>query len=58
MAETMESWFANRPGFWGTTDQICRCARCGSRGTRDMRVGMVPAYHVICDPCYEELPDD
>lgn len=57
-----EPWFCDRGGFWGTVNQICRCAKCGEtdRKHRDEPRhygGIFTAQlHVLCDGCYESLP--
>ena len=53
------------PGFLGSVRQLVDCARCGNglpfrrkdepRRFRDI---FKPTMHILCDPCWEELPHD
>jgi len=61
--ETTADWFCWRAKFWGTIDQMTRCARCGkheikrhdeSRYYRDI---FKPTFHTLCGQCYEGLPE-
>lgn len=63
--ESTENWAIRMPGFLGTVRQLIACARCGenlpfkrSDEPRHFRDIFKPTFHVICDICYDELPDD
>ncbi len=63
--ENTESWAIGHPGFLGSMKQFTHCARCGQlpphkRLDEPRRFGAaanVP-LHLICDDCYDALPDD
>lgn len=60
--ESADDWFCQRGNFWGTSSQITLCARCGGHEVhphdrpRHYRDYFKPTFHMICDPCYEDLP--
>lgn len=63
--ESAASWaIVCEPGFLGSSKQLINCARCGEvppfkrqdepRHYRD--IGK-PTVHLVCDECYDALPD-
>ena len=56
------SWFCERGNFWGTTAQLCLCAKCGkseAKGYNEPRhySGIfTPSLHMVCDECFDSLP--
>lgn len=60
--ESTALWACQAPGFFGSMRQLFNCARCGQGITggphtpRRYRDTLKPTMHVICDPCYDELP--
>lgn len=62
--ESTENWAFRNPGFMGTLKQITHCARCGKylpiSGKAQRRhyldIGK-KTFHVLCDGCYEALPE-
>jgi hypothetical protein len=62
-AVTTENWHANQGGFWGTSNQLIRCARCGVGGggynePRKFCDVCKPSMHWICNECFDQLPDE
>jgi hypothetical protein len=60
--ESVERWAINDPGFIGTIRQLTDCARCGCNlpaqpHCQSRRVGHRPVTHILCDDCYEQLPE-
>jgi hypothetical protein len=61
--ESTERWAFREPGFFGSIKQIMLCARCGEtvkggpNEPRHFRDVMKPTMHVLCEPCYQELPE-
>lgn len=63
--ESTAKWAIRSPGFLGSTKQLLNCARCGEmlptkrhNEPRHFRDIGKPSLHVLCDACYEQLPDD
>lgn len=62
--ESTEKWAIRRPGFIGSIQQLTHCGRCGEplppksvhEPSRFMDV-FKPTQHILCDDCYEALPD-
>jgi hypothetical protein len=62
--ESTERWAIREEGFLGSIKQLIHCARCGEmlpskrhdepRHFRDM---FKPTLHILCDQCFEELPE-
>ena len=63
MPETTENWLANQGGFWGTPNQLLRCARCGDAAIRGRHEPVKvcdlfkPSMHFLCDDCFDQLPE-
>jgi len=62
--ESTAKWAIREPGFLGSIKQLINCARCGGyleiKGRHEkchFRDIFQPTHHVICDKCYDELPD-
>lgn len=59
--ESTELWAIRNPGFLGSTKQLTNCARCGElnlkRHDEPRHFCLTPTLHVICDDCYDTLPD-
>ena len=62
--ESTALWAINQPGFMGSIKQLTHCARCGElpppkRHDEPQKYSHTgrPTMHMICDRCYEELPD-
>lgn len=62
--ESTEKWAIREPGFLGTVKQLTHCARCGEplppKGVhrpRHFRDIFQATHHIICDDCYDALPD-
>jgi hypothetical protein len=59
-----DDWFCDRGNFWGTTNQLLLCARCGQNEfkrhdePRHYQQVLTPFIHTICDECWDELPED
>ena len=59
-----DPWFCERGDFWGTAKQLCLCAKCGKNEIkrhdepRHFRGIFTARLHMICDECFESLPDD
>lgn len=64
MPDASGAWFCERGDFWGTIQQLCLCARCGKNERkrhdepRHFRGIFTPTLHIICDECYDSLPDE
>lgn len=63
--ESTSKWAFHAPGFRGTIKQLLCCARCGEylpfkrhNEPRHFRDALKPTFHVLCDDCYDALPDD
>jgi len=60
--ESTALWAFREPGFFGSVRQLVNCARCGGhlKGSpntpRHYRDVLKPTMQVLCEPCYEELP--
>ena len=61
--ESTEKWAMRQPGFFGTEKQLTCCARCGGNlpfgKDKKRRVFdlLKPSMHMICDDCFDALPD-
>lgn len=61
--ELTANWFCQKSKFWGTPDQLLRCARCGvydRKGHHDrvrFRDIGKPTLHRLCDECHDALPE-
>lgn len=61
--ELTANWFCQTNKFWGTSDQLVRCARCGGiefkrhDQPRHFRDIFKPTFHRLCDECYNQLPE-
>lgn len=59
--ESTARWAFRQPGFIGTVRQLTACARCGDPlrplAWRKVRDAGTPAQHVICDECFDALPE-
>lgn len=60
--ESTAAWACRRPCFMGSIAQLTCCARCGNvlpakPHNEPRRFGMGPVIHVLCDDCYDALPD-
>ncbi|MAK86560.1 MAG: hypothetical protein CMK96_06380 [Pseudomonas sp.] len=60
--ESTEKWALHKEGFIGSIQQLTCCARCGDRlepksPSENRRFGLGPVFHILCDPCYDALPD-
>lgn len=57
-------WFCERGDFWGTVNQLCLCAKCGKsemkryNEPRHYHGLFTPKLHMICDECFDALPDE
>ena len=62
--ESTEKWAFRQSGFMGSLKQLICCARCGM----DLPVTPLtckrhyynigkPTFHVLCESCYESLPE-
>lgn len=61
--ESTAKWAIRQPGFAGSVRQLLDCARCGgnvpggpSTPQRFRDLGK-PTLHVLCEECYQALPD-
>lgn len=54
-------WVCDQGGFWGTTRQLCQCARCGKSEQkrhdqpRHYAGIFTPRMHMLCDACFDSL---
>jgi hypothetical protein len=61
--ESTANWFCQQGGFWGTVNQLTRCARCGVNEVHrpnervHYRDALKPTFHYVCRACHEELPE-
>lgn len=60
--ESTAKWAFREPGFIGSIRQFCNCGRCGNplepkRHDEPRRYGRKPILHVLCDQCWEDLPE-
>ena len=60
--ESTECWAIRQPGFIGSLRQLTICARCGEplppkRHDQKIRLGHRPVLHVICDGCFDAIPE-
>ncbi len=62
--ESTELWAIREQGFLGSLRQLFDCARCGEHPPfkrtdepRHIRDIFKPTVHMICDDCFDELPD-
>lgn len=60
--ESTAFWAWRRPGFIGSVQQLTTCARCGGalppkRYDEPRRYRFSPVLHVLCDGCFDALPD-
>lgn len=61
-AESTADWALFQPGFVGSIKQLTCCARCGEKlpakpYTEPRKTSSNPVLHIICDACFDELPD-
>lgn len=60
--ESTEQWAWRQPGFIGSVRQLCCCARCGETPPakphhEPRHYGRAPVLHLLCDQCFDALPD-
>jgi hypothetical protein len=61
--ESTAKWAIREPDFLGTLKQLTCCARCGERLPPGPNVKrkvfdmFKPSMHVLCDPCFDALPN-
>lgn len=61
--ESTALWAIRTPGFLGSIKQLICCARCGNYSQKGRNEPMHitdmlrPTCHILCDDCYEALPD-
>jgi hypothetical protein len=61
--ESTENWAIREPGFLGSIRQLLDCARCGQSENkrhdepRHYRDLLKPTMHLLCDECWEALPE-
>jgi hypothetical protein len=61
--ESTAKWAIREPGFLGSVKQLLNCARCGKldpkgrNEPRHYRDVFKPTFHMLCDDCYDALPD-
>lgn len=61
--ESTEKWAMREPGFMGSIRQLTDCARCGCTVPGGKHKPMhwfdmlKPTKHMVCDPCFDQLPE-
>jgi hypothetical protein len=61
--ESTAKWAIQEPGFLGSIKQLLYCARCGKNEhkrhdePRHYRDLFKPTLHVLCDDCFDALPE-
>lgn len=59
---SVDQWFCDQGGFWGTSNQLTLCAKCGQHEVkawnepRHFRDVFKPTIHHLCDECFDSLP--